>query len=131
VIIEHAQMTKRRGTKESTCYFRAHAQSAKLDTRTHGQMDRRTSAERSNVGLAPNYQQGSRPTTDHRGWLRCGAGVVDHRHRGRRRRGGEVELLWQEGVVHVTYGDPAHGGQGNTTVGVLFNIPRLPYKCRS
>ena len=52
--------------------------------------------------------------------------MVDHRCR--RWRGREVELLRQEGVVHVTYSDPTHGGQGNTTVGILFDIPRLPYE---
>ena len=55
--------------------------------------------------------------------------MVDHRCR--RWRGREVELLRQEGVVHVTYGDPTRGGQGNTTVGILFNIPRLPYACHN
>ena len=74
---------------------------------------------------------GTRPTAGYGGWLGCGAGVIDHRHRRRRRRGGEVELLRQEGMVHVTYGDPTHGGQGNTAVGVLLDIPRLPYACHS
>ena len=74
---------------------------------------------------------GTRPTAGHGGWLGRGAGVIDHGHSRRGRRGGEVELLRQEGVVHVTYGDPAHGGQGNTAVGVLLDIPRLPYTCHS
>lgn len=73
----------------------------------------------------------TRPTTGHGGWLGRGAGVIDHGGRRRRQGGGEVELLWKEGVVHVTYGDPARGGQGNTTVGVLLNVPRLPYACHS
>ena len=63
-------MAKRRGRGpvESTCYFRAHAQSAKLDTRTDGQTvrtdgqtDRRTDELPANdqmwgsLTLAPNY----------------------------------------------------------------------------